>query len=183
MATHWDDWGHPLRPNPSEVQTYKKFVIPGSTLLLGATVELMPLTNVYADRSNGMDWFDLPYEDASFDTIIGDGVLIVAGPTVLPPLMRLLRPGGSLVLRTFLRNTNTKLSSNFNIRKFQGVLEEYEPVQSIYDRMGDHPTTRDYNGSPDVYYFPNEVYSLRPSMSLYPDYEYGEFYPILIWTA
>ena len=103
-ALHWDDWENtPLRPCASEVFSFER-IATGRTLLLGATQELRHITSEFADvNENGMDWLNLPFDDGTFDTIIGDGVTVVAGPSVIDAALKKVKPGGIVAFRVFLR--------------------------------------------------------------------------------
>ena len=99
---------------------------PGRCLLLGVTPELAGLANdmTAIDNSAAMiealwkpladvkpailgDWLDLPFEDASFDTIIGDGCLVLLShpgqyERFFEQLSRVISPGGRILLRVFV---------------------------------------------------------------------------------
>jgi hypothetical protein len=183
MLKHWDDWGHPLRANAEDVAQYTELVY-GNSLLLGTTTELRHLATEHADKlTNGYDWFNLPFEKESFDVIFGDGVHVVAGPRLLDVVKPFIKPGGSFISRVFLYNDSPIPSANFNVTKFQNLGKTLVPVQEIYDKFGDLPTTRDYKGSTDVYYFPKLKELHTPSLMFIPTYEYGKFFPILQWIV
>lgn len=182
MLSHWDDWAHPLRPNEEDVRSISKHIFGECVLVLGATPELQHLATDVADiEFNGIDWMAMPYADETFDCVISDGALIVAGPNVVHHALRVLKPGGKFIARTFLRHTSKRLTNNFHIKKFQIADQLYFPVQKFYDVFGDHPTTRAYNGSSDVYYFPLASDLIGATLH-YPSYEFGEFYPVAVWT-
>lgn len=188
MLAHWNDWSHPLRPNSEDILNYSLSLFEYRTrLLLGATPELIPLSTDQVDKvSNGIDWFNLPYPKESFDAIFGDNSMGASGPELLNAVFPFLRPGGVFVTRQFLLNNSKKHTDNFLIKKFQGWNKTFLPVQEIYDKYGDTPTTRDYNGSKDVYYFPTleQLWNLRPYKEIiYPSYDFGEFFPIIVWKA
>lgn len=71
---------HPLSPNDSDVETYRGMMVPGSTLLLGCTHLLIPLSDCQLDID---PWYrgpntvvgDWRNNETRFDNIIGDGVL------------------------------------------------------------------------------------------------------------
>lgn len=77
---HWQNLKPPLAPNQEEVRLYEGWA-KGCVLLLGETKELAHLCHraldMYpssiADQGN---WFDI---NAYYDTIIGDGVINLAG--------------------------------------------------------------------------------------------------------
>jgi hypothetical protein len=185
ILSHWNDWGHPLRPNVEDIALYQSVIYSGEKrLLLGMTPELMFHATDHADlRSNGIDWFNMPYEKQSFDVIFGDGVLLLTGPRLIDAIKPFVKPGGRIVFRTFMLNTSLRISGHIDIRKFQCWNKNYVPVQEIYNREGDHPTTRDYNGSKDIYYFAQLDQLPTFHMVLNPSYEYGEFYPVIVWTV
>lgn len=185
ISSHFEDWGHPMRPNQEDVSIYQSLIGNGDRrLLLGMTEELLPFATESADlRYNGIDWLNMPYPKEYFDVIFGDGVLLVAGPELYDAVMPLLKPGGKFIARTFLRNTSPYYSDNIDIRKFQGLEKNFVPVQELYDIHGEYPTTRDYNGSSDVYFLPDLNHLPEPSAVVYPTYLYCEFYPVIVWTA
>ena len=183
-ATHWDDWKNtPLRPNSAEVLTFQRFV-GGRSLLLGSTQELRHLTTELADiNENGMDWLNLPFPDGTFDAIIGDGVTVVAGPSVIDAARAKIKPGGTIAFRVFLRNTDAELSPDPAIRKFQQLHKPFVPVQEMYDRIGPTPTTLAYNGSDAVYWLPTLDELPKPNAIIYQQYQYAKYFPIVIWTV
>lgn len=183
-ATHWDDWKNtPLRPCASEVFSFEQLSV-GRTLLLGSTQELRHITPEFADiNENGMDWLNLPFDDGTFDTIIGDGVTVVAGRAVIDAAMRKVKPGGMVAFRVFLRNTDPVLSPNPAIRKFQQLTKSVVPVQEIYDRIGPSPTTNAYNNSAAVYWLPTMDELPTPSRVIYQQYDYSLYFPIITWTV
>lgn len=183
-AAHWDDWKNtPLRPNEQEVLAFEQ-VATGRSLMLGATLELRHLVTDFADLvENGIDWFNMPFDDGVFDSIIGDGVTMLAGPDVIEVALKKVRSGGTVAFRVFLRNDDPVLSPLPAIRKFQQLTKSYVPVQEIYDRIGSSPTTDDYNNSSDVYWLPTIDELPTPSRVIYQNYQYAQFYPIVVWTA
>lgn len=183
-ATHWGDWMNtPLRPCPAEVIHFRQLVH-GRSLLLGATQELRHITTDLADiNENGMDWLDLPFADGAFDSIIGDGVTVVAGPEVITAAFRKTKPGGTIAFRVFLRNDDPIISPNPAIRKFQQLSKSFVPVQEIYDRIGSSPTTDAYNQSDAVYWLPTLDELPAPERIIYQQYPYAKYFPIIVWTA
>lgn len=183
-ATHWDDWKNtPLRPCDAEVRSFEQLAL-GQTLLLGSTQELRHITLNFADiNENGMDWFALPFRNASFNTVIGDGVTVVAGPGVIEAARKMTRPGGTIAFRVFLRNTDPVLAQDPAIRKFQQLTKSFVPVQEIYDRVGSSPTTDAYNNSDAVYWLPTLDELPTPTRVIYHDYPYSQYFPIVIWTV
>jgi hypothetical protein len=185
MDTHWDDWGAPLRPCQEDINFYEGLVKGRSVLLLGKTPEIIQFCTETADVADGQDWYNLSYEHNSFDCIYGDGVLTPGGPNLVSTVMKYLKPGGTFVSRVFLYNDSTEQSNNFNIAKFQGLGKTLIPVQEIYNMKGEHATTKAYNGSMDIYYFPRlEELCPKVSQVYYPDYEFGfgQYFPIIVWT-
>ncbi len=183
-ALHWDDWKNtPLRPCASEVFSFER-IATGRTLLLGATQELRHITPEFADiNENGMDWLDLPFDDGTFDTIIGDGVTVVAGPSVIDAALKKVNTGGIVAFRVFLRNTDPVLSPDPAIRKFQQLTKSIVPVQEIFDRIGPSPTTNAYNHSDAVYWLPTLDELPTPSYVIYQTYNYSQYFPIIVWTV
>ncbi len=99
---------------------------PGKCLLLGVTPELADLSPdiTAVDNSAAMigalwagrninnpailgDWLDLPFAAGSYDTIIGDGCLVLLSHPVqhrafFAQLDRVISPGGKILLRVFI---------------------------------------------------------------------------------
>lgn len=125
FVTVFDRLRPPLRPAPSDVARFRSALGPdaGRILLLGVTPELAGLGThlVAVDNSPRMiarvwpgdtdgrravlaDWTALPFEDGSFDAVVGDGSLNSAAnqlEEVLAEAARLLRPGGKAAFRCF----------------------------------------------------------------------------------
>jgi SAM-dependent methyltransferase len=128
FAKKWNRLGSPLRPCAEDVENFRLAMgsDPGRCLLLGVTPELAELspTLTAIDNSAAMiaalwtsqqidkvaiqgDWLDLPFSKGSFDTIIGDGCLVLLShPTqherFFEQLRRVIRPGGKIMLRLFV---------------------------------------------------------------------------------
>ena len=125
FANVFDRLGPPLRPSLADVARFEQAVRGHDRrlLLLGVTPELamLGLDLTAVDNSPRMlagvwpgdgpgrkarlgDWTDLPFEDASFDAVIGDGALNSAagfvGP-VLGEIARVLVSGGKAAFRLF----------------------------------------------------------------------------------
>jgi len=117
--------GPPLRPSAGDVENFRRATSSGEqrVLLLGVTPELSVLgrkltavdnsPRMLADvwpgdgearRAMLADWTDLPFEDGSFDAVIGDGSLNSAPEQVAAVLIearRVLSPTGDAVFRLF----------------------------------------------------------------------------------
>jgi len=117
-----------LRPCNEDVENYRRAMgsDPGRCLLLGVTPELAGLspTLTAIDNSAAMiaalwtsrnignsailgDWLDLPFTAGSFDTIIGDGCLVLLSHPIqhkrfFEQLSRVISPGGKILLRVFV---------------------------------------------------------------------------------
>lgn len=125
FASRWNRLGSPMRPCAEDVRNFQTALddTPGNCLLLGVTPELADLSSQLtaidnspdmiralwpqAKRSVLGDWLDMPFEDASFDNIIGDGCpVLLAFPLqqerLFTEVARILRPGGKLILRAFV---------------------------------------------------------------------------------
>lgn len=184
----------------------------GKRLLLGTTPELRKLAAVAVDsdpvavknRGPGVelgDWRALPFDDASFDAVIGDGCLnIFEGDPAqfFLEMRRVLRPNGRLILRVFIstevrepleRVLEEKDRQGFHAFKWRVAMSLANPlvaVKDIYDTIAPvwpHPTLEVYRGSPAVYYFP----CLRDlptwtRIRFSHSYELSERCPILTWT-
>jgi SAM-dependent methyltransferase len=132
LATQWDKIGLPMRPL-SPVASVLKSLMPENTkqaLLLGVTPEFAALAEdtTALDHSAGMiaqiwpgdgpntravqgSWLNMPFEDDSFDVVIGDGSLTLLPfpekvENVLSEIARVLRPDARAVLRCFVALDN-----------------------------------------------------------------------------
>lgn len=76
---YWANLAPPLAPSKKDVDIYKKYLLPGSTLLLGSTRQLINLSNVQMDIYP-QDYLPNPIQqnwlsnNLYYDNIIGDGV-------------------------------------------------------------------------------------------------------------
>lgn len=125
FAKHWNRLGSPLRPCAEDVENFRRAMgsPPGRSLLLGVTPELAGIApDITAiDNSAAMiealcpnreeailgDWLDMPFTPASFDTVIGDGCLVLLSHPeqhrhFFEQVARVLKPGGRLLLRVFV---------------------------------------------------------------------------------
>jgi len=113
-----------LRPCAEDVENFRKAMSddPARCLLLGVTPELAELspTLTAIDNSAAMiaalwhgrqrailgDWLEMPFAPGSFDTVIGDGCLVLlAHPKqhqrFFEQLTKIVAPGGRILLRVF----------------------------------------------------------------------------------
>ncbi|MDP2761009.1 MAG: class I SAM-dependent methyltransferase [Sideroxyarcus sp.] len=125
FASRWNRLGSPLRPCAEDVENFRQALgdAPGHCLLLGVTPELAKLAAhlTALDNSADMigalwhgeqeavlgDWLAMPFENASFDSVIGDGCpVLLSWPLQYEQLFaqvgRVLKPGGKFLLRTFV---------------------------------------------------------------------------------
>jgi SAM-dependent methyltransferase len=127
-ARAWSLVGPPLRPCAEDIRIVRHVIAPldaPDALVLGVTPELiaaMPGSVLAVDRERSMidalfepapnrtalvgDWLALPVPDASIDVALGDGCCtLFAFPsdyrTFAGELLRVVRPGGLVVLRLF----------------------------------------------------------------------------------
>jgi len=125
FAAVFDKLGAPLRPSAGDVAHVRRAIAgrDGKVLLLGVTPELSVLGRelIAVDISPRMiagvwpgdgdhrrailgDWTKLPFDNSTFDAVIGDGSLNSA-PEALDPLLREIRrvlsPAGTAVFRVF----------------------------------------------------------------------------------
>ncbi|MBU0688224.1 MAG: class I SAM-dependent methyltransferase [Gammaproteobacteria bacterium] len=125
FASRWNRLGSPMRPCPEDLRNFQTALgdSKGSCLLLGVTPELANISPrlTAIDNSPDMiralwlhekrpvlgDWLDMPFEDASFDNIIGDGCPVLLEfpqqqERFFAEVVRVLKPGGKLLLRAFV---------------------------------------------------------------------------------
>jgi SAM-dependent methyltransferase len=128
LAKQWHRLASPLRPCNEDVENFRKAMgnDPGRCLLLGVTPELAGLSPdlTAVDNSAAMigalwasrnisnpailgDWLDLPFATGSYDTIIGDGCLVLLSHHVqhqrfFEQLDRVISPGGKILIRVFI---------------------------------------------------------------------------------
>ncbi|MBI5005778.1 MAG: class I SAM-dependent methyltransferase [Nitrosomonadales bacterium] len=125
FAQRWNRLGSPLRPCAEDVANFRKAMgdDPGRCLLLGVTPELADLspTLTAIDNSAAMiaalwhgrqrailgDWLEMPFAPASFDTVIGDGCLVLLAQPMqhqrfFERLAKIVAPGGRILLRVFV---------------------------------------------------------------------------------
>lgn len=131
FAQRWNRLGSPLRPCPEDVVNFKSALKndPERCLLLGVTPELANITPALTaiDNSSDMikalwpndreailgDWLALPFPPSSFDTIVGDGCLVLLSEPgqherFFEQLSKVLAPGGRLLLRVFVSPETTE---------------------------------------------------------------------------
>lgn len=77
---HWNNLPYPLRPCPEEVEVFRRHLLPGKTLLLGSTYELLGLCDAAIDLSPRYDdpkisKGDWHHFEGHYANIIGDGSL------------------------------------------------------------------------------------------------------------
>lgn len=131
FAQKWGLLGSPLRPCPEDVNNFQQAIgsDAGRCLLLGVTPELAGLSPSLTaiDNCAAMisalwtgkqpvilgDWLDLPFAAGSFDTIVGDGCLVLLAHPVqhskfFEQLVRVLAPGGKILLRIFVSSEQTE---------------------------------------------------------------------------
>jgi len=121
-AAQWTRINSPLRPCAEDVALFAQAAGTGKGLLLGVTPELRKISPdmTAIDSDLGMiqntqcdiavahaDWLDMPFEDHTFDFVIGDGHLTnLLWPRdyklLRAELARVLKPEGRIVFRAFL---------------------------------------------------------------------------------
>lgn len=125
FASRWNRLGSPMRPCAEDVSNFQTALgdSNGNCLLLGVTPELASISSQLTaiDNSPDMiralwpqekrsvlgDWLDMPFEDASFDNVIGDGCPVLLEfpqqqERFFTEVARVLKPGGKLALRAFV---------------------------------------------------------------------------------
>jgi SAM-dependent methyltransferase len=148
FAQRWNRLGSPLRPCTEDVANFRSAMgdASGRSLLLGVTPELAELAPdlTAIDNSPAMigalwnnrheailgDWLAMPFAANSFDTIIGDGCLVLlAQPQqherFFEQLARAVAPGGRILLRVFvspeLPETREQVCRDASAGKMKGV--------------------------------------------------------------
>jgi hypothetical protein len=92
-ANHFSNLPPPLFPDEIDVVIYEKYKLQGNTLLLGYTKQLYHLCDTAIDLNPHPeakkiikgDWFSITEQ---YDTIIGDGVLNLAGGSLVEYLSK-----------------------------------------------------------------------------------------------
>lgn len=125
FAKRWSRLGSPLRPCPEDVDNFRTALgnDPSRCLLLGVTPELAGIAPSLTaiDNSADMisalwpsdkeavlgDWLAMPFPASSFDTIIGDGCLVLLSEPIqhsrfFEQVSNLMTPKGRLLLRIFV---------------------------------------------------------------------------------
>ncbi|MBU0621633.1 MAG: class I SAM-dependent methyltransferase [Gammaproteobacteria bacterium] len=148
FAQRWNRLGSPLRPNAEDVANFRQAMgdAPGRSLLLGVTPELADLAPdltaidnsaamiaaLWHDRQKAVlgDWLDMPFPPASFDTLIGDGCLVLLAQPgqhrrFFEQLAKVIAPGGKILLRVFVnpeqRETREQVCNDALAGKIEGV--------------------------------------------------------------
>ena len=205
------EWTSPLRPSLEDVEMYKAQIEPGSkTLLLGVTLELLPLATIAVDHNPKVievhgahavlgDWNELPF-GSEFDAAIGDGCLNVfqGSPELFfRQARRVLKKGGRLILRTFISPEKKedladvlreKEGMGFHAFKWKvahAIADPYVRVKDLYRVLKpvyDHPTLEIYRDSDLVYYFP-KLSDLPPwdQIQFGSSYELADRCPVISW--
>jgi len=125
FAGRWNRLGSPMRPCAEDVRNFQSALgdAKGSCLLLGVTPELADISpqltaidnshdmirSLWPHRNSSVlgDWLDMPFEDASFDNVIGDGCPVLLEfplqqERFFAEVARVLKPGGRFLLRAFV---------------------------------------------------------------------------------
>lgn len=125
-ANKWDRIGSPLRPCYEDVKNFRRAITASSrsSLLLGVTPELSALSRhltaidncaemisaIWANKQQSVvqgDWLALPFGANAFDSVIGDGCLVLLSYPVqheklFQQVKQVLEPGGRFLLRLFV---------------------------------------------------------------------------------
>ena len=125
LAKKWHRLASPLRPCSEDVENFRLAMgnDPGRCLLLGVTPELAEITpDITIIDNNDMmiaallpnkanatlgDWLDLPFAGSSFNTVIGDGCLVLLSYATqyerfFKQMSNILTLGGKFLLRVFV---------------------------------------------------------------------------------
>lgn len=121
LLSQWSVYTPPLTPHPEDISFYKEIIgAGGKGLLLGVTKELRHISADLTCIDNNIDmikdlegalpafhadWLEMPFENETFDFVIGDGVLtclaIAQYPHFFSEIRRVLKTGGSFAFRAF----------------------------------------------------------------------------------
>ena len=118
--SHWSQvWPHPYAPSEEDVNIYQKYMIEGTTLLLGCTRQLIHLSNNQLD----IDPFyeaptvivgDWTKNTTYYDNIIGDGVVNFTKELEVGVLEMASKCCKRFVVRAFnYRLDRMKIAANF----------------------------------------------------------------------
>jgi SAM-dependent methyltransferase len=148
FAARWHRLGSPMRPGPEDVELFQDALgdRPGDCLLLGVTPELAQLSAhlTALDNSADMiralwpkdrhaclgDWLGMPFEDASFDHVIGDGCPVLLDhplqqARLFAEAARVLRPEGRMVMRVFVGPEQPKTPEQVCDMAFAGEIRGF----------------------------------------------------------
>ena len=136
-SDHFNNLPLPLYPNDDEVAIYKKYKGDGKILLLGYTKQLIHLCDCAMDLNPPetqkniikQDWFTITEH---YDTIIGDGVVNLAGGELIEFLSHHC---DTLIIRFFTQKINgmkyaTHFESNTNFL-LPNIIIETQPLCKI----------------------------------------------------
>lgn len=231
IAALWSRFGPPLRPVAEDVGLLTRHLPPGPArvLVLGVTPELLgfpwdpgsPVVSV--DRSPEVaealapgrrvvvaDWLRMPFEDASFDFVVGDGCNPSLGSREalhewLTEIARVLAPGGRFAHRYFVRPFSPGLErdclgpAGFHAIKIrlaafiassnQGVVRLGDVYDAFPANLGrwtkdELSTLEPYRGSDVRYYLPTEDQIRHPDLVRVaadcPSYGLGHMFPVVV---
>lgn len=105
---YWASLSPPLSPSENDVETFKSYLLFGTTLLLGCTKELIHLSNVQMDL-NPLDFVPKPIiqdwvtNTKPYTNMIGDGVFNFSKETCDGVLEMASKHSKKLIVRSFNR--------------------------------------------------------------------------------
>jgi len=169
LSRQWHRLASPLRPCAEDVENFRQLMgsNAGRCLLLGVTPELAEISPQLTaiDNSAAMigalwknqcigkeaiqgDWLDLPFAAGSYDTIIGDGCLVLLSHPVqhqrfFEQLVKVIAPGGKILLRVFVSPEQSESREFVCQEALAGKIKGFHAFKwrlsmSIASEMADH---------------------------------------------
>jgi 7-cyano-7-deazaguanine synthase in queuosine biosynthesis len=143
---HWDTLKPPLAPNAMEVAIYAEYCTNRKVCLLGLTKELRQLADITVDLAPSadvhMDWLEIGNIGATFDTVIGDGVLNLVDQSLKGEALKV---ASTFVCRVFTKKLNgMKYATHFptDFSDATRVVHTQDGVAIVVYEKGRHRSER-----------------------------------------